>query len=92
MTLKSCTVLRTCQPACQPHWACPCSGAAPPLPHVPDPMFDPCIQPRVSERTLRLTGFCEQAMGDKLQARRLAEECGVPCVPGTEQASHKVVA
>ena len=32
-------------------------------------------------------GSCwRQAMGDKLQARRLAEECGVPCVPGTEQA------
>ena len=27
-----------------------------------------------------------QAMGDKLQARKLAEECGVPTVPGTPEA------
>lgn len=28
-----------------------------------------------------------QAMGDKTLARQLAEECGVPCVPGTKQAT-----
>ena len=28
--------------------------------------------------------MCVQAMGDKTTARRLAEECGVPVVPGSK--------
>ena len=44
-------------------------------------------EPQASDVIQCLTELREQAMGDKLQARRLAEECGVPCVPGTEQAS-----
>ena len=58
--------------SCQSQNNCQCSAAC---------STDECVPPPTTVPAAPV-----QAMGDNTTARRLAEECGVPVVPGTDQA------